>query len=173
MKYERVAFMMIGLPGTGKSYFLENNLSYEDKERSIILSTDKYLIDRAIEEGKTYADIFGIPEEMTAAQSFLDKNLAHAIAAGKDIFWDQTNLTRKSRVAKLKRLPDSYAKVALIFPTPDEETHKARLKARESHEVPWAVVEKMAATFNPVTIEEGFNGIIKIDSDGDLPLMPR
>jgi len=79
-------------------------------------------------------------------------------ANNKDVIWDQTNLTAKSRAAKLKMLPDYY-KIAVVFKTPDAEEHARRLASRPGKSIPEGVLRSMAANLELPTEAEGFQEI--------------
>jgi predicted kinase len=81
-----------------------------------------------------------------------------AIDAEKDIIWDQTSTTIKSRKKKLIMLP-GYHTIAVMFKTPDPLELVIRLKNRPGKNVPQNVINDMISGFEQPTIEEGFNEI--------------
>ncbi len=76
-----------------------------------------------------------------------------AFAQGRDLVWDQTNLTRKVRAARLRLVPPGYTKIAVLFPTPNKRVLTARLKNRPGKTIPPEVV---ASTLERPSKREGF-----------------
>ena len=111
-KMEKPGFvMMIGLPGSGKSYFsniYSNNLKNMGIP-NIILSSDK--IRKELYGDESIQDdpdkVFQIMEERTI------NNLKNNIS----VVYDATNINYKNRMNLLKKLPDCW-KIALIIWTP-------------------------------------------------------
>jgi predicted kinase len=93
----------------------------------VILSTDTHIERMAEEAGTTYTEIF--KDSIKTATQLLHSDLARAIADERDIIWDQTNLTRKSRSEKLTRIPQTYLRVAHLVLL-NENTLYDRLRAR-------------------------------------------
>jgi predicted kinase len=80
---------------------------------------------------------------------------------GRNIIWDQTSTTVKSRKKKFDMLPDYYH-IAVIFETPSRLELKRRLASRPGKEIPDAVIEGMLASFQMPTEAEGFKEIWKV-----------
>lgn len=148
-------FMLVGLPGSGKSTWIKNQNLTDD---AFILSTDDFIEDVAAAKGKTYAEVFH--EAIYDATAQLDEDLEYAMKLGKDIIWDQTNMTIKGRRIKLDMVMGSYEKIAVVFNKPDDL--KERLARREAAGkiIPESVIESMEATYQPPTRFEGFAKII-------------
>jgi len=126
-------YMLVGVPGSGKSSYLkERLLRNEDERDAAIISSDHTVMYRDLDD---------------------------AIKWGDDIFWDQTNLSYGSRKGKLNKIPDSYTKVALVFNTPDDDELERRLNSREGKHIPKKVIKDMAGRYQPPTIPEGFNRV--------------
>jgi predicted kinase len=105
--------LLVGLPTSGKSSFVRNLMQHEEWKNSTILSTDNYIETVAQAEGSTHDEVFS--KEIKNATSQLNNDLRDAIEAQKNIIWDQTNLTTKTRKSKLGRIPSSYKKVIVYF----------------------------------------------------------
>ena len=145
-------YMMIGVPASGKSTWLKN----QDTRESVRLSTDDYIESQAI-NGKTYNDVF--KDTIKAATAAMYRDLEFGISMGMDLYWDQTNLSAKSRAGKLQKIPQNYEKVAVVFPTPDEDTLKKRLNSRPGKTIPPHVMNSMIDNFEMPTLAEGFHSI--------------
>lgn len=149
-------YMLIGIPGSGKSTWLAKQAFDWTKTR--IISTDNIIERRAQEQGKTYSEVF--QKEIKGATHQMNRDLKQAIAAGDDIVWDQTNLTKKSRANKLSEIPDSYRKVAVFFSTPDDAELKRRLASRPGKTIPANVVLGMRSQLERPSKAEGFDEIV-------------
>lgn len=148
-------YVMVGIPGSGKSTWIKNQEWAKD---CVVVSTDEFVEAYAREQGKTYSEVF--QEYMpTAIEMMMDK-VAEAEAAGKDIIWDQTSVNVATRARKVRRLPQ-YHKVAVVFKVPHPDDLIVRLASRPGKIIPLEVVADMVDKFNsePVTEEEGFDEI--------------
>lgn len=149
----KTAYILVGVPGSGKSTWVRNQdwvytCSY--------ISTDEYVEAYARSVGKSYSEVFD--EFMPKAIGLMIDELHLAIDAEKDIIWDQTSTTVKSRKKKLDML-SGYHTIAVMFKTPDPLELVIRLKNRPGKNVPQNVINDMISGFEQPTIEEGFNEI--------------
>ena len=87
------AIMMVGLPGSGKSYTAKNISEYYDYE---IFSSDK------IRE-EIFGDEF-VQGGNSIVFSTLYERISRALMDGKDSIYDATNLSQKKRMAFLNYL---------------------------------------------------------------------
>ena len=131
-------YMLIGVPGSGKSTWIGEQYWASD---CVLVSTDKLIDIEAGRQGKTYNDVF--KDYIDTATKLMNEDIRTAVEAGKDIIWDQTNTSRKSRKAKLAQVP-GYYKIAVVFATPDEAEWQRRLDSRPGKSIPRAVLKAMA-----------------------------
>jgi predicted kinase len=151
-------YVMVGVPGSGKSTWIQR----QDLDSATVLSTDDYIESRARALGKTYTEMF--ESEIKAAEQHLRLELTQAIGLYKTIYWDQTNISVKSRAKKLASVPGRYKKIAVYFPTPLEVV-KQRLVDRAQatgKQIPAYVVHRMTQQLTPPTLSEGFDEIWSI-----------
>lgn len=147
--------MLSGLPGSGKSTHVANMRM--DLVSTIILSTDYYVERYAKEEGKTYNEVF--KEYIGEAHRMMNHALQFALDNRKDIIWDQTNLTRKIRMQKLNRIPDTYNKKCIFFDiTIDQALERNN---RPGKIIPEDVLWNMNATVEAPTLDEGFSYVYR------------
>jgi predicted kinase len=151
-------YMMIGVPGSGKSTWIANQNF--DWNKTMVVSTDAIIDQRAAAQGKTYSEVF--QNEIKGATAQMNANLKNAIANNMDIALDQTNLTPKSRQSKLSQIPKNYRKVAVYFSTPDDQELMRRLANRPGKTIPTGVVANMISQLQPPTKAEGFDEIISV-----------
>jgi predicted kinase len=149
-------YMLVGVAGSGKSTWLANQGF--DPSRVRIISTDNIIERCAQEQGKTYSEVFR--DEIKPATSQMNAELRQATKDRVDIVWDQTNLTKKSRAAKLASIPEDYHKVAVFFATPDATELKRRLASRPGKTIPANIVLGMQSQLEPPSTEEGFDKVM-------------
>lgn len=134
-------YMMVGVPGSGKSTWIN---SQDWATECVLVSTDKLIELEAGRQGKTYNDVF--KSYIDEATRIMNEDIQLAVEAGKDIIWDQTNTSRKSRKAKLAQVP-GYYKIAVVFDVPESEEWKRRINSRPGKMIPDAVLKAMAEGF--------------------------
>jgi predicted kinase len=159
-------YMMVGLPGAGKSTAIEkmiarNKKVFGEDYKYVVLSTDKYIEEVAKSNGKTYNEVF--KECIGSAEIALNHSLKLAIDFDCDIYWDQTNLSKKARAKKLARIPEKYYRNAVLLDV-DRTTIQEQLnkRVREGGKFISAnVVNDMAKTYEVPTRDEGFDQIYR------------
>lgn len=152
-------YMLIGVPGSGKSTWVTDLLLKSDTALRV-LSTDEYIQYHADIVGKTYDEVF--TDMIRPAEKHMYAQLALAIKNNDDIIWDQTNLSFKIRSKKLKRIPTYYRRVAVVFETPEPEEHARRLNSRPGKSIPPAMIAGMIKAMEPPIAVEGWDSIITI-----------
>lgn len=152
-KMRPTLYVLVGVPGAGKSTWVENQKWAKDIP---VVSTDRFVEAYAREQGKTYSEVF---DEYMGVAVKLMANQALICRANKlDVIWDQTSTTVWTRAKKIAMLPDYY-KIAVVFKTPPEEELKRRLASRPGKHIPDDVIERMLKNWDEPTLEEGFDEI--------------
>lgn len=146
-------YVLIGIPGSGKSTWVNNQTWIDD---CVIVSTDKYVDAYAKKVNKTYNEVFH--EYMPTAVRLMVREVKQARRLNKDIIWDQTSVTRKSRRKKFNMLKDYY-RIAVVFKIPEKEELERRLNSRPGKSIPDHVINQMIRNFEMPTYEEGFDEI--------------
>ena len=146
-------YQLVGVPASGKSTWVDSQDWAKD---CVYVSTDKYVEIHAKSLGKTYNEVFD--EFMPEAVNLMCQDVIVARSAGKDIIWDQTSVSVKSRKRKFNMLPD-YEHIAVVFKTPDEVELTRRLSARPGKNIPNHVMRSMIENFDMPSEEEGFSQI--------------
>lgn len=162
-----VCTVMVGLPALGKSTFIKN-LKTDD---IWIYSTDMYIDAVAKENGITYSEAF--PVSINDAVSFNEHKLKTMTKLGRDILWDQTNLTVSKRRKIINRMRAAKYKVNCVCLLPPKDDHlndqniwKNRLDNRDGKIIPYHVLTNMIEIFVIPTINEGFDHIEYFDMYG-------
>jgi predicted kinase len=148
--------VLVGVPGSGKSTWISNQ-SWSAAWH--IVSTDKHVDDYAVSVGKSYSEVF--EEYMPIAIRLMADDVVKARAEYKNIVWDQTSVTRLSRMKKLRMLP-AYEATAIVFPTPAEDELSRRLKSRPGKVIPQRVIIQMITGWEEPTLDEGFSKIVHV-----------
>lgn len=146
-------YVLVGVPGAGKSTWVENQLWAKD---CVYVSSDKLIEEEAERQGKTYNDVF--KDYINEAIALMLDQVIAARDEGKDIIWDQTSVSVKSRKKKFQMLPD-YEHIAVVFDTPDRAELEKRLASRPGKSIPWEIVDSMISNFEMPSEEEGFKEV--------------
>lgn len=150
--------ILVGLPGTGKSTWI-NSMGYFQRPDWIVLSTDNFIESVAEVEGKTYSEVF--PVAIKHAEKTMQENFEYAIKNKLNIVWDQTNLSRGTRLRKLNKLPLCYHPVvARVFSAPENHDEWLNSASRKGKTIPPHVLGIMKTIYQEPTLSEGFDQII-------------
>jgi predicted kinase len=163
---EKFFIMMIGLPGSGKDYWIEQFITNKTFTKNIVvLSTDDIFEEYAKKNNISYSQAFkDLP--FKKVQKEFDRRLQTAIANGDNIIWNQTNMSVKSRKGKIAQIPNDYNKYAVNVIVNDQIL-KQQLAKREketngSKVIPNHVIENMAKSYNAPSKQEGFINILEV-----------
>jgi predicted kinase len=148
--------MLVGVPGSGKSTWLEDNYYGQIAEGYEIISTDDVIDHVSYIYGMNYDEAF--PDLIKFAEKAMWKQLETASKLKSDIVIDRTNLTVSSR-RKFLRYLEGYEFEAIVFPTPDKQEWERRLSSRPGKTIPKRVLESMRNNTEAPTLEEGFEVI--------------
>jgi predicted kinase len=147
-------YMLVGVPGSGKSTWFKNQEFWMSDFAYI--STDSWVEREAERIGKTYTEIF--QEYMPKAIELMLNQVELARDKGMNIIWDQTSTTIASRAKKFCMLPDYYT-IAVVLRTPEMEELNRRLANRPGKVIPLGVLNNMIVNWEEPTLEEGFDEI--------------
>lgn len=156
--------MITGLPGCGKSTY---RAPYLD-----VISSDDFIEAIAEANGVSYNDAFQgavktAEEMMYARMGELVKNNV------RQIVWDQTNLSAKTRKKKLDKFNQAggkhYRKISLFF-EPDLQLSIERNEARRERGrgIPLHIIENMFGSIETPTKAEGFDYVFHVPVDSQV-----
>lgn len=164
-------FLMIGLPGSGKSTVVSGLI--KDMPFLPVISTDNYIDAIAKEQGSTYDKVFQGAYDL--ANKKMQESLTQCILEKKSFIWDQTNLNAKSRKSKIELLrKKGYEIIAISMNLSDEEYNK-RLSGRNAigdKIIRPKLLQSMKDSYEPVTYAEGVKEIYLINDKGEYFLQP-
>ena len=149
--------MMVGLPGSGKDYYISQN----KKDTDVVLSSDGIRAELGdVNDQSQNEKVFGI----------LYDRMRQAIADGKDIWFNATNVTIKNRKQALDMVRNrNYEVVAVVIATPVEKCI-AQDKQRDRN-VGEEVIQKFVSRFQMPVYGEGFTDIIVVGNNEPLDMV--
>ena len=158
--------MLVGLPASGKS----THTSKASQEH-FVYSTDAYIQAVAEKMGKTYNDLF--TDTIKTAGEVCEMGLQKAVADGKEVIWDQTNLGVKKRKKIINRMKQSGYTIdchCFVPPQTPAETFELnrRLNSRPGKNIPDNIMFNMTKSYVLPTLDEGFSSIIFYNIFGEI-----
>jgi predicted kinase len=153
--------MLCGIPTSGKSTYVNKLKKLDYWKDAVVLSTDNYIEKQAQRLGLTYNLVFDDVIKDATRELELEFNMAKD--KGRNIIWDQTNLSVKTRKKKLSKLPSIYARGVVYFTISLEEALE-RNEHREGKFIPKSILHRMYHQFEIPTLEEGFDYVEKDES---------
>jgi predicted kinase len=153
--------MLCGIPTSGKSTYVNKLKKLDYWKDAVVLSTDNYIEKYAKRVGQTYNEVFDdvIPD----ATRELEMEFNWSKSKSRNIIWDQTNLSVKTRKKKLSKLPSIYKRGVVYFTVSLEDALK-RNKHREGKFIPESILKRMWHQFEIPTLKEGFDYVEKVES---------
>lgn len=143
-------YIMSGISGSGKSYWLVHNakgeiISRDNIRLSLLTPTDHYF-DKEDEVLKIYKNM-----------------IENAARKGKDFYIDASHLTKKARRITLSWIKKFNAEVICLYfePNLDKAIYQDNLRTGRRH-VTEEVIRKQVTWYEIPTVEEGFSKVIKL-----------
>lgn len=149
-------YMMVGIPYSGKSTWIRKNI----KPGEILVDIDSIIENYAAENGISYTNAF--PRYVDEAQKEMYRRAKKAITQKQNVYWDNTNMTMKSRARKLNLFPKEYRKIAVVLDQPNDEEMKIRNKKRPDKVISKSIIEGMTSMYQEPSLQEGFDEIISV-----------
>lgn len=149
--------MMVGLPCSGKSTFIENHIT---KSLPTILSADDNVMSM-LQPNENYIDSYTKYAERASKKFYADVD--HFSKMPYDVIVDRTNLTKEKRVEILEKF--SNHKKVCFFISMDPKLHQTAIENRPEKVVPPSVMESMRESLVAPSKDEGFDTIYRIHTE--------
>lgn len=156
---EGVAVVLVGVPMSGKSAWIKKHGG-----DSLIVCRDQVIMDMA--KGQTYNDAFHSVDQDKVNQQY-DLIRKDALKSGRNLIFDLTHTTEKSRRKSLAGLPKQMKRKAVVFLT-GYNTLVARNETRakdENKRIPDYVLKNMMGQLSLPMRSEGFDEIEYVFED--------
>lgn len=153
-------YVMVGVPGSGKSHFLANNNLIKPYK---IVSRDQIRFS-LVKEGEEY-----FSKEKEVFNKFI-KEIKDGLDNNFNVYADATHLNEASRSKLLRALGTSLkgVKVEAIVIRPSFDTVVKQNAQRSGREfVPLSAIRRMNEQFTMPSCEEGFNKIWMVTNKGE------
>lgn len=150
-------FMMVGLPGSGKSSFIKTLMI---QDRLSVHSSDELRV-----------EMFGDIDEQTKNHLLfkeLHKRIINDLKAGKHTLFDATNINKKQRKRFLNLISSIDCKTICVFMNTDIGECKRRNQLRE-RKVPDHVIMRMADQLQIPDYHEDWDSIYFVENKGEEP----
>lgn len=151
-------FILVGLPLSGKSTFINRN--YPDVK---VISRDNLVME--VYGSDNYSEAFKNVDQKEVDR-LLDLRLKDANLNKENVIVDMTNLTPKRRKQTLRYFSEDYYKEVVVFPILDKDEYDYRNKERKEKENKWIppfVITSMLESYIVPTLDEGFDKITILD----------
>lgn len=149
--------MLCGVSGSGKSRFAQFHLEAEPE--AVLISSDALVEEIAERAGLSYQESYAAHATQVAED--IRARAIEAFAQGRDVVWDQTNLTPEKRAGILALVPAHYTRIAMAFEAPVEvlAERMARREASRPRQIPDAVLAFQRAEYRRPDTTEGFDTV--------------
>lgn len=147
-------FLMCGIPGSGKSTWLQKNCG----ENDVIVSRDAIRFSMLKDDEKYFA------KENEVFAEFC-KQISENLAAGHNVFADATHLNANSRKKVLDNVTGYDMVGAIAMDTSLTEALKRNNNRKGRERVPRGVIKRMATQFEFPDKTENFDVIDKIKGE--------
>jgi predicted kinase len=153
----KTAYMMIGLPYSGKSTWVRKNNAFHDG--SYIAASSDHVIDFVSSKYDFgYNEVFH--DLIQFANRVFNRDIDRAIETDKNLVIDRTNLSRDARAALITPLRKAGYDVVAVFHDVEYEVLLHRRARRPEKVVSHEVVENMRKRMQPPHESEGFSEIL-------------
>lgn len=149
-------YLMCGVPGSGKSTYLKNNVI--ENEFTVIISRDKIRFSIVKPDEPYFSHEDEVCEKFWTA-------INEALAANKTVWVDQTSLTPKARKWLLQHIK-GYEHANIVWIDEDLETCLKRNELRRGTRayVPRSAIRRMYLQFIKPSLDEDFDNIYYYNS---------
>lgn len=147
-------YMMCGVPGSGKSTYVEKYVKGDSKNIVISRDTIRY----SLLDARGEKEYFKYENEVCM---IMWNMINEGLRAGYNVYVDQTSLTKKSRKYLLDHVKGYDQVIAICVITPLDICLERNSKRKGRTCVPAGRIKEMYQSFVIPTEEEGFASIVK------------
>jgi predicted kinase len=151
--------LLVGPPLSGKDTYLRTQV-YSDY---VIISRDDILM--SLKDTDDYSSAFNTVNQKEV-DKILNQKIQDSIGEKRNVIINMTNLSKKSRNRHLCKFPNiDYDKIAIVFPKLnlcDYINRNDKRKVDENKFIPVNVIQTMIENWQEITLDEGFDSIIKL-----------
>lgn len=147
-------FLMCGIPGSGKSTWLQKNCG----ENDIIVSRDAIRFSMLKDDEEYFA------KENEVFVEFC-KQISENLAAGHNVFADATHLNANSRKKVLDNVTGYDFIGAIVMNTPLNECIRRNDNRTGRAFVPHSVIRRMSCQFDYPDITENFDIVLEVQEE--------
>ena len=139
------AYILVGLPGSGKSTYIADKLD----SNITVVSRDNIIMKHAKLYEYNYTQAFHACDQKVVDRMF-NEEFDDAIKAKTDIVIDRTNLTHKGRMKFITRLTQAKFNVIVVVLLPSYQTTLDRNNSRmlEGKNLDFGIIKSMMKNFN-------------------------
>lgn len=151
--------VLVGPPLSGKDTYIKG-IGYTNYD---IISRDDIMM--SLHGNDNYSEAFS-KVDPKLVDKILNKKINESVNDKRNVIINMTNVSRKSRRRHLSKFPsNSYERIAVVFPilTIQEYENRNTKRGKELNKfIPMNVISNMINRMEEVTLEEGFDKIIKL-----------
>jgi len=151
--------LLVGPPLSGKDTYLKT----QDYSDYVIISRDDILM--SLHDTDDYSSAFNTVNQKEV-DKILNQKIQDSIGEKRNVIINMTNLSKKSRNRHLCKFPNiDYDKIAIVFPKLnlcDYINRNDKRKVDENKFIPVNVIQTMIENWQEITLDEGFDSIIKL-----------
>lgn len=155
----QTVYILVGLPGSGKSTLCEKRFPMLP-----CVSSDAIIEEWAKIANTTYNEIWKVA--VKEAHQLMYKEVDMLIANKVSFVWDQTNLSKAKRAEIIAKIPEDY-EIYIAWLDVPVELCKMR-NAKRDRSIPENVIDDMAKRFEVPALDEKVQRIWRFDENSDL-----
>ncbi|XP_001625157.3 heterogeneous nuclear ribonucleoprotein U isoform X2 [Nematostella vectensis] len=164
-KEECEVIMMIGLPASGKTTWVNNHLNEHPDKKYNILSTYSVMEKMKILGAPRKQDVGGYSKLMDKAAKSLHRLFEIAPAKKRNYILDQTNVYLAAQKKKMNPFEGFNRKAVVCIPTMEELNKRVEERKKEGVELPFNAICDMKRSFRIPTTEEFFEEVLYSDQE--------